>query len=49
MLACQSGHIETVRVLLSNSPKIDACDLKGRTALMLAISWGHVKVVSALI
>lgn len=49
MLACQKGHCETVRVLLFYKAKVEVCDLRGRTALMLAISWGHVRVVSFIL
>ena len=50
MLAARYGHNEAVRVLLGKMGGCDAAakDKQGRTALTLATSAGHPKVVRQL-
>ncbi|MCB9762512.1 MAG: ankyrin repeat domain-containing protein [Alphaproteobacteria bacterium] len=43
------GHLEVVEALIDLGVPIDACDLRGRTALHHAARRGHVRVVAALL
>jgi len=49
-LAAQSGHVSVVGMLLSRSTQqLLSKDNKGRTALHLAASFGHLEMVSLLL
>ncbi|OWZ14990.1 hypothetical protein PHMEG_00011447 [Phytophthora megakarya] len=47
--AAQSGHLECVRILLSNGARVDLGDKLKKTPLILAVKNGHTSVAAALI
>ncbi|KAI9981476.1 hypothetical protein PInf_009228 [Phytophthora infestans] len=47
--AAQNGHLESVRVLLSNGARVDLGDKLKKTPLILAVKNGHTQVAAALI
>ena len=49
MEASWQGHIEVVKYLIDKGVKIDAKDIKGDTALILASRYGYIKVVKYLV
>ena len=50
MMACQQGHYQTVRLILSKNPDLNIRNnVAGWTALMLASSKGHHQIVELLL
>ena len=46
---CRAGSVETVQTLLEQKQKLDMRNGQGLTALMLAASKGHLKLVDLLL
>ena len=49
LVACQNGHIEVVRWLITSGAEIEATENQGATPLLLACQNGHIEVVRLLI
>lgn len=49
ILACESGHVESVEWLLARGASVNVADSRGATALYMACLRGHVKVVHLLL
>jgi|TARA_B110000208_G_scaffold56960_1_gene74783 ankyrin repeat protein len=49
MLACQAGDPECVQLLIDNGAELDAADVFGRTALMLAAKYDIPEVIKMLL
>ena len=49
MPACANGHVDIVRLLLEARADVNAKDVEGTTALMLASGLGYAEVVTLLV
>ena len=49
MLACEKGHEKIVQTLINNNAEVNAQDLVGQTALMLAAAERYNTIIQILI
>jgi len=46
---CKDSDFEIAKKLIEKGANVNAKDERGDTALMRAVSWGHIKIVKLLI